>query len=386
MLLMPAVSEVLSLDLSVNLFHDRQVNAVLFSACGGTYKVSMGDSILGIVPQGSSWFILRDGDHIKVRDHTGSWLLCTQLDFQSDAPMTSWFCLKPVDPVLEQREYHGGLRVGTGMQGFQLMNEINIEKYILGVAETEAGPSCALEYYKVQAILCRTFALRNYNRHEEEGFHLCDGVHCQAYGGRHIWSEDVEIGGEVTSGLVLTDTDSILINPAYHSNSGGETRGAGQIWLKEEPYLRPVLDRFSLGQSNGRWEKQIRMVDWIDYLRGEGALEGELGDTSALELRLDRRHRYYCPFGDSLMLNDIRRDWGLKSDFFDIIRSGDILLLKGRGYGHGVGLSQEGGMHMARTGYHYTEILNYYYHNIRIIHFLGLEDAGIFTRKVLHSH
>ena len=100
---------------------------------------------------------------------------------------------------------------------------------------------------------------------------------------------------------------------------------------------------------------------------------------------MDHRQRYYSPFGDSLLLSEIRRDWGLRSDFFNIVRSGGDLLLKGRGYGHGVGLSQEGAMNMARSGYHYTEILNYYYHDIHIIHFLVLEDAGIFKRKVLHS-
>ena len=62
-------------------------------------------------------------------------------------------------------------------------------------------------------------------RHLEEGFNLCDGVHCQAYKGRHIWNEDVEIGTEVTSGLVICDLDTVLINPVYHSNSGGETVG-----------------------------------------------------------------------------------------------------------------------------------------------------------------
>jgi stage II sporulation protein D len=192
-------------------------------------------------------------------------------------------------------------------------------------------------------------------------------VHCQAYIGRHLWNEDVEISGEVTDGLVLTDPDSVLLNAAYHSNSGGETRGSGQVWLKEESYLKPVLDRFSLGQSNSRWEKRIPIAEWISYLSRYNILEEDFTDTASLELVQEHRQQVYCPDRDTLMLSDIRRDWQLRSDFFDIVRNGDDLILQGRGYGHGVGLSQEGAMHMARRGYHYTEILNYYYHDIRIV-------------------
>lgn len=372
------------LDVSVCLFHEKQVMAVLFTAHGGDYSVMEGDSIMGSCPQGESWYLLKEGGRILARDHTGAWLNAGELSFRGEG-QDRYFGLKPVNPAELPREYADDFHIGMGIQGLLMLNQINMEKYILGVTESEAGSRCVLEYYKVQVILCRTFALKNLHRHESEGFHLCDGVHCQAYKGRHLWNEDVEIGGEVTNGLVLTDPDSVLLNAVYHSNSGGETRGAAQVWLREEPCLRPILDAFSLGQPNAEWEKRIPLQDWLTYLGGKDILSEKLVDTSALELVMEHRQGYYCPFGDSLGLSEIRRDWNLRSDFFDITRSGMDLLLQGRGYGHGVGLSQEGAMTMARKGYHYKEILNYYYHNIRIIHYLVLEDAGIFQRKVLLS-
>ena len=85
-------------------------------------------------------------------------------------------------------------------------------------------------------------------------------------------------------------------------------------------------------------------------------------------------------------MSEIREDWNFSLEFFNIRWSGGDIHLEGMGYGHGVGLSQEGAMQIARKGYHYTEILNYYYHNIRILHYLALEDAGIFQWKVLFSH
>jgi stage II sporulation protein D len=77
-----------------------------------------------------------------------------------------------------------------------------------------------------------------------------------------------------------------------------------------------------------------------------------------------------------LLLSVIRDDYQLRSDFFGVEPKGDQVVLDGRGYGHGVGLSQEGAMEMARRGYRYTSILNYYYHQIQIIHYMFLLETG----------
>jgi stage II sporulation protein D len=288
----------------------------------------------------------------------------------------AYFKLKPAYPVLDSREYLSDLQVEISMDNLLMVNKIDIENYIMGVVETEAGRRCELEYYKVQAILSRTYAYKNMDRHESEGFHLCDAVHCQAYKGRNIWNEDVEIGTEVTEGLVLVDQDSALISATYHANSGGETRGAEDIWLTDKPYLRPVLDPFSLNQPGARWKKSIPVEEWIRYLRDKRIFVGELHDTSVLEMPIAHRQEYYLFGPDSLPLSVIRDDYGLRSDFFGVNLSGDQIVLDGRGFGHGVGLSQEGAMEMARKGYRYTAILHYYYDQIQIISCQILKAAG----------
>jgi stage II sporulation protein D len=186
----------------------------------------------------------------------------------------------------------------------------------------------------------------------------------------------VEIGTEVTEGLVLADEDSVLISAAYHANSGGETRGAEEVWLTGKHYLRPVLDPFSLNQPGAKWKKFIPAGDWIRYLQAKGVFVGELLDTSLLEMPVKHRQDYYLFGQDSLLLSVIRDDYQLRSDFFGVKLEGDQVVLDGRGYGHGVGLSQEGAMEMARKGYRYTAILNYYYHQIKLIHCIFLLEAG----------
>jgi stage II sporulation protein D len=361
-----------ALDLSVGLYNDEMIRSVLLSVVEGRFRVTLegGDARAGI--PGDSWYITFREDSLYTRGPAGDWRHVRGMEM---LPLDegSVFSIKPAYPVLDAREYFGALQIGVGMKSIQLVNNIDLETYIKGVVETEAGPSCPLEYYKVQAILCRTFALRNLERHTDEGFNLCDAVHCQSYKGRHIWSEDVEIGTEVTDGLVLSIDDSTLINPVYHSNSGGETRGAEKVWLKSESYLRPVLDPFSVGKKNAGWERRISMRDWSNYLKSYGIRVPDDAEDTEFEMRLKHRRDYYRVFGDSIPVLSIREDFKYRSDYFDVIAEEGMILIRGRGYGHGVGLSQEGAIEMAKRRYHYTAILNYYYHGIRIVPYFDLK-------------
>jgi len=361
-----------SLDLKISLHNDHMVKSVLFTVVEGYYRVSAeGMKAVNCSP-GDSWYILLREEGLYARDHRGKWSSYTEIQFEAPDE-SSIFSLKPGEPVMDSREYKGGLELGVYLKSLSLINVINLETYIMGVSETEGGPNLSLEYYKVQAILCRTFAIKNIERHEEEGFNLCDGVHCQAYKGRNVWNEDVEIGTEVTSGLVLSDEDSVLINPVYHSNSGGETQGAEKVWLRGESYLKPVLDPFSVGQMNSTWERNIQVRDWIYYLLSYNINFPEDADTSALGMKQYHRKEYYRVMEDSIAVSSIREDFNYRSDFFDIQVDGDMIRIKGKGYGHGVGLSQEGAIEMASRRYHYTAILNYYYHEILILPYFILK-------------
>jgi stage II sporulation protein D len=363
------------LDIRIGLFHDHLVKAMLFTPGEGEYRAGTEQGFLGTIPAGESWYVLCQQDSLLIRDHKGYWHHSKQLRFTAPDEF-AWFRAKPVLPLVDSREYMTSLLVKVSMNSLLMINEIDLEKYIMGVTETEAGTGRQLEYYKVQAILSRTFAFKNLARHRSEGFNLCDAVHCQAYEGMNRWSEDVEIGTDVTNGLVLVDRDSVLLNAAYHANSGGETRGAEQVWLNGKNYLKPVLDPFSLNQPGARWKRSMPVDEWIRYLRTKGVLIGALKDTSILGMTLGHRENYYRCGRDSLLFSVIREDLGLKSDFFDVKVVGDQVLLDGRGYGHGVGLSQEGAMEMARRGYRYTAILPYYYDQIQIVPYRSLVEAG----------
>ena len=69
----------------------------------------------------------------------------------------------------------------------------------------------------------------------------------------------------------------------------------------------------------------------------------------------------------SIPLMEIRTDLGLRSTFFSVKVEGDSVILNGRGYGHGVGLCQEGAMAMASKGFDFKKIIEFYYKGVVIL-------------------
>ena len=356
----------LAVDVRISLYHPHIIQSLIISCSAGSYSYVTHDGKVQELSIGQQIFLTSHKQTLWLRDDNKNWTRLNILYLASNGDQ-SIINIKPASPVLPGRSYYGNFEINQYYGSLQIINVLDLEKYLMGVVETEAGPVAPLDFYKVQTIICRTYAVRNFNRHIDEGFNLCDNVHCQSYKGRNKWNEDVVISAEVTKDLILTDSDSVPIVAAYHSNSGGETQGAENIWLNGEAYLLPVLDPFSVDQLNTRWEKIIPAGLWFNYLRLKNFKINVPPDTLAFQCDQKHRIKHYIVGIDTLEFNEIRRDWNLKSAFFSVFFHDGNCVLLGKGYGHGVGLSQEGAKNMARKGYHFTEILNYYYHGIMIL-------------------
>ena len=257
---------------------------------------------------------------------------------------------------------------------FQLINNIDIDNYIAGVVESEVGRSPPPEIFKLQAIICRTYALKNIKRHNAEGFSLCDKVHCQAYN-RKPKSLLIKEAALSTNGIVIVDSDINLITATFYSNCGGETAKSEEVWKQKLYYLRTVKDTFCLHENNAVWEKKIPKVKWENYLINYGFPKGSLKHECGTEYFQNCREQFFENQNVQIPFTKIRTDWHLKSAQFDVIPNGNFVTLKGKGFGHGVGLCQEGAMKMAKTGYSYIDILHFYYENV---HMINLESLAFF--------
>lgn len=266
-------------------------------------------------------------------------------------------------------EYHDEFVIKPFNGKLRIINHVYIENYVSGVVESEAGSKEPKEYYKVQSVICRTYALNNRRRHEAEGFQLCDKVHCQVYHRRSKSNPDIIQGTKETIGIVIVDSDINLITAAFYSNCGGFTCNSEDVWSGKLNYLRERLDLYCQAEPHAYWRKAVSKQEWINYL--ENKFRYPVSDSSALNVALD-----YCPDIRYHTLNDsiayvpfktVRSDWKLKSAFFSIDQVQDSIVIEGRGYGHGVGLCQEGAMNMAKRGFTYDQILQYYYQNIHLV-------------------
>jgi len=257
---------------------------------------------------------------------------------------------------------------------FQLINNIEINNYVAGVVESEVGRSPPPEYFKLQAIICRTYALKNIKRHQAEGFSLCDKVHCQAYN-RKPNSELIKKAASETNNIVIVDSDIDLIVATFYSNCGGETAKSEEVWRQKLYYLRTVKDTFCLHENNAVWEKKIPKEKWTNYLINKGFPKGSLQHECDIEYFQNCREQFFEDQNIQIPFTKIRSDFHLKSAQFDVIPNGNFVTLKGKGFGHGVGLCQEGAMKMAKNGYSYGQILHFYYKNV---HMINLESLAFF--------
>lgn len=281
------------------------------------------------------------------------------------------FCINPTGK--KQRTYEGDVCVKVLKNNqLEFVSEVDFETYIAGVVQSEIyGKPDQTDIFRVQAIISRTWALRNKNKHKSDGYNFCDDVHCQAYYNRCIRPEIV-YGTLQSVGEILVDKDGKPIDTPFHSNSGGQTANSEDVWSAKIPYLRSVPDTFSYRMKQSVWKKELTRNEWLNYFSKKHKLD--ISDSSLCDELLNFRQDERKSRIHNIPLTRLRTDFKLKSTFFTVSTNGNKVTLNGRGYGHGVGLSQEGAIRMVSLGYKYQEILMHYYKGAIIYRDMSIVD------------
>ncbi len=243
----------------------------------------------------------------------------------------------------------------------EIINTVELNHYVAGVIESEIGNVKNDQLLKVQAVISRTYALKHLDRHKAEGFELCDQVHCQVYHGKARFNTMILPAVDSTHYEVVKDENGDLIEAVFHANCGGQTVNSEDVWSKRRSYLRSVVDTFCITEKQATWTKEIDKQKWLNYL---SQMSGR-PTTNACEFsNINRLNVLPCC---SVNTEDLRNEFKLRSTFFDVVESHTNVILKGRGFGHGVGMCQEGSIRMAKLGINYKDIIKFYYTNIQIV-------------------
>ena len=361
-----------SQNIKIGILTNHNIKSFIFSTNTGRYQIT-GDSahIISIKKNSVINFSITDTSIIvkDLNNFIGSFKYIEITGLQKQ----NVFEIQSVIPKLKAKTYDDGLILFPDNGFIRIINNVDLEHYIAGVVESEAGSRSSLEYYKTQAIITRTYALKNFYRHQSSGYNLCSEVHCQAYHNKSHRSEKIIKAVKFTRGLIIVDTTLNLITAAFHSNSGGQTCSSEMVWLSKKSYLKSVIDTFSLKKTNSTWTKTIPLWKWKTYLNQNGFTIPQNISSDDYIYTQEKRKMYFVFNNDSMLLKDIRADFKLRSTFFSVKLENNNIVLIGKGYGHGVGLSQQGAMEMAKTGYNYRKIIKFYYKNVFIVSLRALQ-------------
>jgi stage II sporulation protein D len=204
-----------------------------------------------------------------------------------------------------------------------------------------------------------------------------DGTASQVYEGVGAVTERSRSAAQATAGEVLT-YNGTLIQSVYFSSSGGHTADNEDVWKAEDalPYLRGVEDPHDDASPHHTWSATVDRSALLQTLTrergtlvegftiGDRAPHGRVKTINVLQSSGGPHKMKANTF--RLLVNRGVDDASLKSTWFDARRQGDQYVFNGRGFGHGVGLSQWGAHAMAEQGSDYDEILRFYYTGVEI--------------------
>lgn len=261
---------------------------------------------------------------------------------------------------VKKYSYYGGLIIKPTDNKLKIINRVWLEDYVKGVVRTEMGKDAPFEAYKAQSVLARTYILKNRDKHKTEGFNLCTLEHCQVYGGVGKPNVLLDSACAATQGQVVTFKGQ-LIDALFYANSGGQTALAENVWKTPLPYITQKTDTFGVLYPGAFWEKTITRQQWDDYLQSKNTSSNTL--VSPIQAS---RNKYFTYKGNTILYTDIRKKYALRSAYFDVYVDETTVTFCGYGFGHGVGMSQEGAMGMAKLGFDYKMIIDFYFSGVEI--------------------
>lgn len=355
----------------VRIYTNVEIKNLNMSPLSGKYVIYDGDKEIAVLYKNSNLNMRMTGDDkIRVYKNDKDLGSYSNLSIKGEG-FLNVFKVSLVNPKKIVRTYDDNLKVSVVNGNIMIINNVSLEHYVAGVVQSGGmGNYRDIEFYLIQAVTSRTYALVNFMKHKKQGYNQCDRVHCMAYDGR-CKNRDIMSAVNETSGQVIVDADEKLISAAFHLNSGGQTVNSEDVWGIKTNYLKSVKDSFCYDMPNSTWLKILTKNKWLNYLstRHNYPVNDSLKRQKALSFSQENRMVF---FHDSIALKRIRNDLKLKSSFFSIECRNDTVFIKGKGYGHGVGLSQEGAVRMVAAGLNYKKILKFYYTNVRIVDFKKL--------------
>ncbi len=326
--------------------------------------------------------------------------------------------------AVNSKQYRGTVLLKVDKNNkITVINEVNIEEYLYSVLPKEMSSGFPYEALKAQAVCARTYTINNIGRFKEHGFDLTDDTLSQVYGGVKVEADDCTQAVIETKGMVVTYNGK-LAETFYYASSSGETLDVKDVWGSTTyPYLISVPDTYqSVIYPNGyNWEVAYTSDEVTKLMNDKGFSLGKIRDitidkttpqgaVTSLTFVGERGSKTYTIGNTRTVLNlksqvfKISKEYsrneykttfiskdgvvstnnaglvissngvGQAKEFYALSATGttklspslsdqaaDKFVVYGTGYGHGIGMSQNGAKGMAKSGFTYDQILMHYF-------------------------
>lgn len=259
------------------------------------------------------------------------------------------------------RWYRGRTQLVPTGNGLTAINHVDLEQYLASVVGAEMIPSWPLEALKAQAVAARSYVLHERSKSSSPLYDVGNTTAHQVYKGLNSETNTTQAAVAATEGQVLTYGGNIIL-AVFHASSGGHTENVEDVWVEPLPYLRGVQD-FDQGNPSYQWTESFSSSDLGRKISGVGNVTAiapaKTTPTGRIEtIRIQGTQGTRTMDGDAF-----RRALNLKSSLFTVVPTAGGFQLNGRGFGHGIGLSQWGAFNLASQGTNYQQILGHYYKN-----------------------
>jgi stage II sporulation protein D len=236
LLLFTVVNTISATDILVRIYADVTLPKAQLTCVLGQYRLTdeNGKEIIHLNQNDSITLLAERGRGVRLFKNNEELGIFKKLIAVGEDPENR-FKISPDQVEIRERIYDDHLEISVENSALRFINIVELENYVAGVIQSEVlGSSDDLDFFKIQAIISRTYAMTNLRKHRRDRHNLCDGVHCQAYYGRNN-TESIHQAATETAGMVLVDTNRKMISAAYHANSGGQTINSEDVWVTATP-------------------------------------------------------------------------------------------------------------------------------------------------------
>lgn len=296
--------------------------------------------------------------------------------------------------------YGGKMELYSTAEGIVIVNEIPLEEYLCGVVPSEMPASYEMEALKCQAVCARSYAYCQMLQFSYPVYqaHVDDSVSFQVYGNSGE-KEATTKAVKQTAGKKLWYMENVVKTYYYSTSSGHSTdiSAWGSTMTEEREYLKGVAICDKDGNAYEKFCPWYRWKATITKQLLQQLIENNVGKTIGELQSIDITKRGVGDVALQVIVkgsketitvnteNKIRTLFGgegyniekqdgsivkstklLPSAFFTIAKIGENYIIEGGGYGHGIGMSQNGANEMAKDDMTYKDILQFFYPGAKV--------------------